>query len=324
MALPLTSIPHKNFTSFINAPVETHLDTLDADVAILGVPYGIPYRMGQSSTFGAPQYLREKSMRFAQAMGETYSFDFGGPVLDGQDVRIVDCGDVPGDPTDPRGNVDRATRAVGTMLSRGSVPIVFGGDDSIPIPVVRAYEDHGPVFVIQIDQHLDFKDEVDGVREGYSSPMRRIAEMDWVDGIIQVGLHGTGSGQLSDVDDAREAGNILVTDREVHDGGVETVLSRVPDGARYFITLDFDGLDPSICPAVSHPEPGGLTFVEMVDLLRELPAKGRVVGMDLVEFVPDHDLNGLGAHTAGRLILNLINAMVRARQFTQRRTDGRQ
>ncbi|MDE3256306.1 MAG: agmatinase [Gemmatimonadota bacterium] len=324
MALPLTAIPSYRtlgkpasggFISFIQAPVETNVSALEAEIAILGVPYGIPYEMGQSWTFDAPGYLREKSLRFRNAMGPFYSFDFGGPLLDGRAIRIVDCGDVPGDPMDLKGAVDRATEAVQTILSRGAVPIVFGGDDAVPIPVIRAYREFGPIVVVQIDQHLDFRDEVDGVREGYSSPMRRVSEMDWVEKIVQVGLRGTGSGRIDDVEDALATGNVLISEREVHEQGIAAVLERIPHDANYFITLDFDGLDPAISPAVSHPEPGGLTFAEAADLLRGLPQKGRVVGMDLVEFVPQHDLHGLGGHTAGRLILNLINAMIRSGQF---------
>jgi agmatinase len=327
MSLPLTHLPNYRvlgkpamggFISFVHAPVATDLASLEADVAILGVPYGIPYEMGQSWTFDAPRYLREKSLRFRRALGPTYCFDFGGTLLDGRDVRVVDCGDVPGDPMDVPGTVDRATEAVRTILSRGAVPIVFGGDDAVPIPVARAYRDYGPIVVVQIDQHLDFTDEVDGVREGYSSPMRRLSEMPWVERIIQVGLHGTGSGQVKDVEAARAAGNVLIPEREVHERGLEWVLRQIPEGKHYFITLDFDGLDPSVCPAVSHPEPGGLTFAEAAGLLWGLANRGRVAGMDLVEFVPDHDLHGLGGHAAGRLVLNLIAAMVRAGQFDRR------
>ena len=317
MPLPLTHIPEPGFTSFINAPVETDLASLNADVAILGVPYAIPYRMGQSANFSAPGYVREKSLRFANALKHHYNFDFDAELLDGGDTRIVDCGDVPGDPTDHRGNAERATEAVRAILSRGAVPIIFGGDDAVPIPVLRAYREYGPVVLVQIDQHLDFKDEVVGVREGYSSPMRRASEMDWVTRIVQVGLHGMGSALAADVEAARAAGNTLFTDQQVHDEGMEVVLDKIPPGSNCFITIDVDGLDPTICPAVSHPEPGGLTFPETAALLRGLAARGRVAGMDMVEFVPDNDLHGLGGHTLGRLVLNLINAMIRAGQFSR-------
>lgn len=311
--LPLTQVPATGFTSFINAPVCADVKALEADVAILGVPYGIPYEMGQCRSFTAPAYLREKSLRFARVWEMCHALDTDGQIFDINHVRIVDCGDVPGDPMDFPGAVDRATAAVRTVLSRGAVPVVLGGDDAIPIPVVRAYEGVGPIVVVQIDEHLDFRDECGGVREGYSSPIRRISEMSWVEQIVQVGLHGfTPAAQLQA---ASAAGNILITEREVHQRGVRAVLDLIPDDRDFFITLDVDGLDPAVCPAVSHPEPGGLTFAETVDLLGGLTTKGRIAGMDFTEFVPAHDIHGHGGHAVARLILDLIHAMAQAGQF---------
>ena len=312
----LVCVPAEGFVSFANVPVETDLALLEADVAFLGVPWGIPYAMDQCRSAGAPDYIRGLSSRFVNSVRGNWCFDFDGRLFDDRDVRLVDCGNVRGDPMDMRGTVERATEAVKAILSRGAAPIVFGGDDAIPIPVARAYKEFGPIVVVQVDEHLDFRDESRGVREGYSSPMRRISEMEWVEKVVQIGLHGTGgSADATQRDVAVAAGHILVTEREVHEKGMGAVLERIPKGANYFITIDFDGLDPAVCPAVSHPEPGGLTFHEAVDLLRGLATRGRVVGMDLAEMVPDHDLHGLGGRTAGRLVMNLIAAMARAGQF---------
>ena len=322
MDMPLPSFIESQTVStfgsptFINVPWAGDVTKLDAHVAILGIPYGVPYRMDQSWTHEAPKYIREKSMRFRQALMGHFNFDFDGEVMDGQDIRVVDCGDVPGDPFDIPGTVARATETVRTILSRGAVPIIFGGDDSIPVPVLRAYKDYGPIVLIQIDEHLDFADHVNGIRDGYSSPMRRASEMGWVEKIFQIGLHGMGGVETSTVQAALAAGNVLITEREVHKKGISWVLKQIPDNARYFITLDFDGLDPSISPAVSHPEPGGLNYHEASELFRGLAEKGRIVGMDMVEFVPEHDLHGLGARTAGRLVLHLINAMTRSGQLS--------
>lgn len=126
---------------------------------------------------------------------------------------MVDAGDVPGDATDGPGNSAQTTAAVAAILERGAVPICIGGDDSVPIAILRAYEGRGPLTILQVDAHLDFRDEIDGVREGYSSPMRRASEMPQVWRIVHVGLRGVGSAWASDVDDSRAAGNLLVTAR---------------------------------------------------------------------------------------------------------------
>ena len=339
MTLPLVQAPDRGFVSFVNAPVVTDLAALDADVAILGVPYGIPYDMEQSASFGAPGYIREKSLRFCGRLDRADCDRLRPWLPTARRARIVDCGDVPGDPMDLPGNSARATEAVARILARGAVPIVLGGDDSIPIPVVRAYKDHGPLVVVQIDQHFDFADEVGGVREGSSSPIRRIAEMPWVKGIVQIGFQGSCAAWLPGEGSARtsqamvceidprdpgaawrcehvvNAGNILIGAPEVHEKGVAAALERIPKGANYFITFDVDGLDASVCPAMSHPEPGGLTFLEASELLSGLAAQGRIAGMDLAEMVPAHDVHGLGARVIGRLILCLIGAMLRNGQF---------
>lgn len=315
MSLPLTAF-EDGATSFINAPPQTDLSTLQANIAVLGVPYGIPYGMGgvASSSSSTPAAIRQQSARSGQFIGH-YDYDLGGPLLNGRAIRIVDCGDVPGDPLDIPGNVRRAQEAVETILGRGAVPVVLGGDDSIPIPVLRAYEHHGPLVLVQIDAHIDFRHEINGVTEGYSSPIRRASEMAWVEHIVQIGMRGVGSARPSDVEDALAAGNTIIPAREVHEAGVDALLERIPEGANYFVTLDCDGLDPSIMPAVGAPVPGGLTFFQTVDILHGLANRGRIAGLDLVELVPALDVNGISSLTASRLILNLIGAMTRSGQF---------
>lgn len=317
MPLQLAAAPEGDQT-FLSAPLVTDLDTLDADIAILGIPYGVPYGMrgvaGGSSH--APAAMRAASARFGynRFLGH-FDFDFDSDVLDGRSVRIVDCGDVVSDPLDIPGNAQRATAAVRAVLDRGAVPIVLGGDDSIPIPFFRAFEGHGPLVVVQLDAHLDFRDEIDGVTEGYSSPMRRASEMPWVERIVQIGMRGTGSARPSDVADARASGNIIIRARDVREMGVDALLERIPSGASYLVTIDFDGLDPSVTPGVGAPMPGGLTFDDTTALLRGLAARGRIAGLDLVELVPALDVNGLTSLVGVRLALNLIGGMVRSGQL---------
>ncbi len=310
---PLCEAPGKDFVSFLDVPVDTDIDNLVADAAILGVPYGIPYAVGQGRSASAPDYIRKKSHRFMRATGNARNLDRDCREVNLSNIIIADCGNVFTDPANIHGSIAGVTEAVKKILRKNAVPIVFGGDDAIPIPVIRAYEEFGPIVVIQIDEHLDFADEINGVREGYSSPMRRVSEMPWVKQTVQIGLHGfTCAKQFAT---ATDAGNILITENEVHDRGIDAILEQIPSGENYFITVDFDGLDPAVFPAVSHPEPGGLNYHETRDLLSGLAKKGRIAGIDFAEMVPDHDLNGLSGHTVGRLVVNMLHAMIEARQF---------
>jgi agmatinase len=258
--------------------------------------------------------VRARSQRLAR-FAHHHDFDLDGPMLVGAPpLRIVDAGDVAGSAGDGAGNAARAEAAVAALLDAGAVPLVIGGDDSIPIPVLRAYREHGPLTVLQVDAHLDFRDEVGGVRDGYSSTMRRAAEMDHVARIVQVGLRGVGSARPSDVADARAAGNLLVTARELRERGVPWLLEELPADGSVFVVLDLDGLDPSVAPAVSGLSPGGLSYAEAGDLLAGVAARCRVVGAAFTELVPARDANQVSTLVVVRLMMRLLAAIDRARQ----------
>ena len=287
----------------------------EADVAILGIPFGVPYA-SPGLTAGcadAPAALRKGSQRLAH-FADHHDFDLDGPMLVGTPpLRIVDAGDVAGTPDDGAGNMARAEAAVRRLLAAGVMPIVVGGDDSVPIPVLRAYAGHQPLTVVQVDAHLDFRDEVGGVRDGYSSPMRRASEMDHIERIVQVGLRGVGSARTSDVVDARAAGNLLITARQLRERGVAWLLDQLPHGAPVFIAFDMDGLDPSVASAVSGLSPGGLSFDEASDLLGGVAARCRIAGAAFTELVPERDTNGVSTLALVRLVMRLLAAVDRAR-----------
>jgi agmatinase len=314
MNLPLVQISEQDFTSFLRIPTVTDLATLEADFAIVGVPFGVPYEMKgvASGASEAPMVIRECSARYGRFLNH-YDFDLGGEFLNGSPERVVDCGDVPADPRDLAGNAARATAAIRSIVDRGSVPIVLGGDDSIPGLALKAFEASDPIHVLQIDAHLDFRDEVDGIRDGYSSPMRRASEMPWVQKIIHVGLRGVGSARPTEVAASKKAGNTLITAREVREKGVKRVLQEFPEAANIFITIDCDGLDPSVMPGTSCPMPGGLSFNEVADIIQGLARRGNVVGMDVAEYFPSLDIQRVTALVIMRLIVILIGTIVRTR-----------
>lgn len=300
--------------SFLGAPVVAPSDVAGG-FAFLGVPYGIPYQMAD---VGAPCAAAPTALRnFTHDQGyaaepDHYDFDLDGMLWPDGIPRIVDLGDVAGDPYDLGAAPRRTTATIREVLERGALPLVVGGDDSIPIPVLAGYADRGPINVLHIDAHLDFRDEVDGVTHGYSSVIRRIREMPHIGLIVQVGLRGTGSARPREVAEARAAGNVLITADEVHLKGPGWVLGLLPDDAPWFVTIDLDGLDPSIAPGVGWPQPGGLTFVQVATIVRALASEGRLVGIDLTEHAPAFDVRQLTLLTMARLLLNVIGHASRA------------
>lgn len=291
------------------------LARLDADIAIISVPFGVHYDMAASRETAStgPAAIREQSLRFVQSLNH-YDYDFDGEIFAGRAVRIVDCGDVAMTPGDYAGNGAATTAAIGAILDRGAVPIAIGGSHAITIPVMRAYVGRTPMGVVQIDAHIDFRDQVGGVHDGWSSPMRRASDIDNVTGIAQIGLRGVGSARQEEVDEALRRGCVQIRAEELHQLGVDAVVDRIPHADRYYITLDADGLDPMIAPAVGVPGFGGVTYNEALDLLRGVANKGEVVGFDYVVVSPGLDIGHRTSYLAARLILCMIGALAHSGQ----------
>jgi len=292
---------------------------LPADIAIIGIPHGISYSEGvPGHSVNAPMAIRKAAEKYGK-MIDHYDYDLGGPLLDNSNIRVYDCGDVPGDPSDPMGNQKRSQEKIRAIIDAGAVPIVLGGDDSVTIPFLRAFQGKGVFTVVQVDAHIDWRQEINGITEGPSSPMRRASEMPWIDKLIQVGMRGVGSARIEDIEATKDYGAEIITAKSVQDNGIDEILNLVIQGSDCLLTIDCDGLDPSIMPAVNAPVPGGLSYRQIVDLLHGLTKKANVHGFNLVEFVPEKDINGLTALTAARIVFNMIGALVRSTFFVQRR-----
>lgn len=315
-AAMLTAPPRRDHQTFMNIDLVQDLEHLSADIAILGLPHGDPYRINEVSNdqSNAPMAIRRASSRISGGL-DRWDFDLGGTLLDGKSLRMVDCGDIVGDARDLDAHDTRAEQAVRSILKASALPVILGGDHGIPIPVLRAYAGRGPITVVQVDAHLDWIDSKFGVSGGYSSPMRRASEMDHIADIFQIGLRCQGSARQQELEAATAYGAHLVSDLELQQHGMAHVLSTIPNGGNYYLTLDADGFDPSVMPAVAGPAPGGVTYLQALQLIHGLVDKGRVVGMDICEITPARDINEITSITAGRLILNLIGKTARAGYF---------
>ncbi len=302
--------------SFLNAPRCQDLNALDAEVAIIALPYNTPYTLewSRGPSSAAPAAIREQSVGIS-AWLDHYDFEFGSDLFAGRTPRIVDCGDVFEMPGQYEFNGQMATAVIRKILERGALPIILGGDHATTIPVMRGYEGFGPMCAVHLDAHLDWRDEVDGIHDGLSSPMRRASELPWVTSMLQVGLRGVGSARQKEIDDSAAFGSVRVRAEELRRLGVEEVLRRVPDAGEYYISLDTDVMDPAIAPGINAMAFGGIDYFEATNLLKGIAAKGRVVGFDIVEIAPANDVQHMTSRLAVRLILNLLGALAHAGQI---------
>ena len=309
--LPITGI-----CSFGKYPVCTDLDALDADIAVLGVPYDLGVGFLSGTRLG-PRRIREASTQYARGDAGFYDPEAKEQLL-AAPVKIVDCGDADILHGDVEYSFNSIEWAVRKILKRGAIPAVIGGDHSITIPVGRALESLGEsVTVVQFDAHLDWTDHVGPQRLGNGSPMRRLSEMAHIDKIVQIGLRGIGSSRRQDFEDAEAYGAVLIPSKEVHRIGPDGVVAKIPAAKKYFISIDIDGYDISIAPGVGSPSPGGLYYDEVMDMLAGVCEMGEIVGFDLVEVAPQYDPANVTCRVAALTILNLMGQIMKNKGITK-------
>jgi agmatinase len=299
------NLPFVGISTFGKYPYVSDWDAIDAQVAVLGAPYDFGCQFRSGARFG-PRSIREASTLFSFGHSGAYDHEDDITYLEAESTRIVDLGDADIIHTDTIGSHKNIEYGVRKILAAGAVPVVLGGDHSVNIPCINAFDDQAPVHLVQLDAHLDFVDERHGVRYGHGNPMRRAAEKDYVSGLTQIGIRNVSSTARDGYEAAREMGSDILSVRQLRKMGVDAVLERIPAGARYYVTIDIDGFDPSIAPGTGTPSHGGFTYYEGLELLDGLARRGTVAGVDLVEVAPDYDHAGSTSTLAAQLLLNFI------------------
>ena len=305
------NLPFVGIATFGKRPYVEDWGTLDADVAILGAPFDCGTQFRPGARFG-PRAVREASTLFSFGHAGAYDHEDDATYL-GPEVRIVDMGDADIVHTDTEASHANIEAGVRAALAAGALPVLIGGDHSVNIPAIRAFDDQGDFHIVQIDAHLDFVDERHGVRHGHGNPMRRAAEKDYVTGMTQLGIRNVSSTAREGYEDARARGSDILSVRQVRRLGTEAVLARIPAGTRVYVTIDIDAFCPSIAPGTGTPSHGGFLYYEVLELMQGLARRHEVIGLDLVEVAPDYDPTGSTAILAAQLLMNTLGFVFNAR-----------
>lgn len=306
-------LPFVGICTFGKSPLCLDWDAIDADVAVMGAPFDCGTQWRAGARFG-PRSIREASTLFSFGHSGAYDFEDDVVYMPANEVRMVDIGDADMVHTNTEkchANIEYGVRKI---LKAGALPVVLGGDHSINIPCIAAFEGQEPFHVVHIDAHLDFVDERHGVRHGHGNPLRRAAEKSVVSGMTQIGIRNVSSTAREGYAQAREMGSDIISVRQLRKLGIQGVLDRIPKGVRYYLTIDIDGFDVSIAPGTGTPSHGGLTYYEGLELFAGLAGQGDVVGIDLVEVAPDYDHTGSTAILAAQLLLNTIGRVMHQRK----------
>ncbi|MGJ8596951.1 agmatinase [Sulfitobacter sp.] len=307
-------LPFVGIATFGKRRYEPEWDKLDADVAILGAPFdaGTQYRSG--ARFG-PRGVREASTLFSFGHAGAYDHEDDATYLPG-DVTIVDMGDadiVHTDTETSHANIEAGVRAA---LDAAALPVVIGGDHSINIPCIRAFDGQGDIHILQIDAHLDFVDERHGVRNGHGNPMRRAVEHDYVTGLTQVGIRNVSSTAKEGYEAARAMGSDIISVRQARKMGTAGVIAHIPMESRVYVTIDIDAFCPSIAPGTGTPSHGGFLYYEVLEILKAVAERHEIVGIDLVEVAPDYDPSGSTQILAAQILLDFLGFIFHARRET--------
>ncbi|MBD8877691.1 agmatinase [Roseibium polysiphoniae] len=306
------NLPFVGICTFGKYPYQADWDAIDADVAVLGAPFDMGTQWRSGARMG-PRGIREASTLFSFGHAGAYDFEDDITYLPAETTRIVDLGDadiIHTDTIHSHANIEAGVRKI---LAAGALPVVLGGDHSINIPCINAFDAEEPIHVVQIDAHLDFVDERHGVRYGHGNPMRRAAEKPYVTGLSQIGIRNVSSTARDGYEDARAMGSDIQSVRHFRKLGVEQMLARIPEGARYYLTIDIDAFDPSIAPGTGTPSHGGFLYYEVLEFIDGLTQRGSIVGLDLVEVAPDYDPTGSTSTLAAQILMNTLGRILHHR-----------
>ncbi|MFC1789571.1 agmatinase [Patescibacteria group bacterium] len=178
----------------------------------------------------------------------------------------------------PRETITRIKEVMDKLLEDRKFPLMLGGEHSITLGAVESFKEKFSNFsVLQIDAHTDFRDEYLGTKYGHFGVMRRIRDLNIP--TTHVGIRST-SEEEEEYIQKENIQTIFYSPELPIDKIIETLKENV------YITLDLDGLDPSIMPSVGTPEPGGLGWYEILKLIEEISRKKKIIGADVVELDP--------------------------------------
>jgi agmatinase len=290
-------------------PTPASLGREGVRAAFLGIPYegGNNANIFRAGTSRGPRAVRHSSTHLT-----SYNWELDVDVA--AHYKLHDCGDIPVVHTDGEQTRELIEKYTGDLLDAGVLPVLVGGDHSIPVPAARALSKRvDRMGFLVLDSHLDTADEMYGDRFTNCSIHPRLLEFGNVrpENIAIVGHHGN-SIRPQEVGWVRESGINVYTQNEIWERGIEAVieeaLDRVWDGVdAIHVSFDTDVVDAAYMPGTTSSEPGGLTTRELLKAARLIGARG-VQLADVCELSPPWDDHEISARVVVYYIINLLSA----------------
>ncbi len=262
----------------------------EAEIVIIGCPYDGTSSYRPGSRF-APSAIREASDGL-----ETYS-----PYLDFslEEQKVCDDGDLVLPFGDKQAVLRIIRQRVKQYLRDRKKVLALGGEHLISRPVIQEYAQYFPdMRVIHLDAHADLREDYLGEKESHATVMKRVYDIIEAERIYHFGIR---SGTKEEFDFAKAKGHFYPYNLKF----MSEILSQIPVDLPLYITIDLDVLDPSIFPGTGTPEPGGITFKELLSGIHALKDKN-IVGADVVELSPNYDQSKVSDITAAKVVREML------------------
>jgi len=273
------------------------IDLADAKYVVMGVPFDATSSFRHGSRHG-PAAIREASQNI-----ESFCL-LEGINLDAASLPIADIGDVAVKPRLVEGMLRSVETVVAQVFPSREAIILLGGEHSLTLGAIRALGHD--IVVLQFDAHMDLRDTYGGTAFSHACVARRVVELLGPEHLIQVGIRAVDHEEYTFAE-AQDIHHYTIQDVEQRGAGriAHQLLDSLPRGLPIYVSVDMDVLDPAFAPAVGNPEPGGLTSLQLLAMLRILAP--RTVALDVTEVAPQYD-QGLTALCAARIVTTFLCA----------------
>lgn len=277
----------RNYGDFENK----YTDYRTAEIAILPVPYDGTSTWIKGADKG-PEALLDASFNM-----EFYDIETGTEVYK---KGIATLEPVTEDST-PEAMSDEVERRMDAIIKDGKFPVMIGGEHSVSIGAIRAIAKNYEEFsVLQLDAHSDMRDTYEGSTHNHACIMARAKEV--ATNVTQVGIRSTWPAEEGhNIDPER----IFYAYKIKEESGWEEKVSKQLC-KNVYITIDLDVLDPAIMPSTGTPEPDGLSYRQVLNLLKRVIAEHNVIGLDVVELCPN-EINKAPDFLASKLIYQFLS-----------------
>jgi agmatinase len=310
--------PYVGIPSFLRAPICTDVSTLDAAIAVFGVPFdeGSPFFPGSRM---APRTLREHSLRFCAGGHGYYDPRTRSEYLaeEMRDNLISDVGDVDIHPTNVERTFENITALTAAVLERGAMPVALGGDHSITDSILRAFDEK--LHVIHFDAHTDFAPFEHDMQHTNGHAFRHVAALPTTLSLTQVGIRSLRHAPAQ-IEDVIDSGNRVVPINAFRELGPSGIADLLPDNSRVYVSIDVDVLDMSLTPGCVSAEPDGMSYADLRDTLKAIAQRHDVAGFDFVEVNPLLDVRtGVTSYLGALTVVEFLGQICAQPRWAARR-----